>query len=65
MLTITCSQWIVLDNLKNGWRYQTNLASKFAEPAYRWAIENEYIKDGKITQAGLGMLLACPNPKGK
>lgn len=64
-MILTCSQWIVLDNLKNGWPYWTNLVREFAEPAYLWGIENGYIKDGKITEAGKGALLACPTPKGK
>ena len=49
---LTASQWLVLDNLKSGWSYYTNMDRTKAEEAYLWCVRNEYIKDGKITDAG-------------
>ncbi len=53
---MTCAQWIVLDNLKRGWIYTTNLNTTVAGDAYLWCVRNEYIKDGKITAAGEALL---------
>ena len=49
---MTAAQWIVLDNVKNRWPYQTNLSHDVADEAYLWCVRNEYVKDGIITPAG-------------
>lgn len=52
MVTITPAQWLVLDNLKSNWPYTANLDKTLADAAYLWAVNNEYIKDGKLTDLG-------------
>lgn len=54
--TITPAQWLVLDNLKSNWPYATNLDKQLADESYLWAVNNEYIKDGKLTDSGRMML---------
>lgn len=61
---LTAAQWLVLDNVKMGWHYRTNLDSDRADEAYLWCVRNEYIQDGKIAAAGLGVLAANPYPRG-
>ncbi len=60
---MTAVQWLLIDNLKNGWYYQTNLSLSEADAAYLWAVENGYIKDGRITDAGEVALLTNRRPK--
>ncbi len=60
---LTPSQWLVLDNLKNNWPYTTNLSIENAHSAYLWAVSNEYIRDGELTESGLGRLMSCPSPR--
>lgn len=60
---MTASQWIVLDNLKHGWPFRTNLSSSMADKAYLWCVNNEYVKDGRITPAGEAALLLCRKPE--
>ncbi len=55
---MTAAQWLVLDNVKQGWDYRTNLQHLVAEEAYLWLVRNELIRDGKITPAGEAALLA-------
>ena len=57
MVTITPAQWLVLDNLKHGWAYTANLDKTLADDAYLWAVRNEYVKDGKITDSGKIVLM--------
>ncbi len=46
-------QWLVLDNLAHGWFYTTNICDKDkAERMYLKSVEDEFIKDGRITDAG-------------
>lgn len=60
---ITCSQWLVLDNLRNHWPYNTNLHHDLAIPALEWAKECGYVSQhGVITDAGIGALISCPYP---
>lgn len=59
---MTASQWLVLDNLLHGWPYWINLDRNFAEQAYLWCINNEFVKDGQITETGKAALL-INNPK--
>lgn len=63
MTTITAAQWLVLDNLAHGWHYWCNLDRAMADDAYLWAVRNEFVRDGAITNAGLGALLAYPMTK--
>lgn len=56
--TLTAAQWLVLDNLKRGWDYRLNLFWDQADAAYLWCVRNEYVRDGKITPAGLSALAA-------
>ena len=49
--------WIVLDNIKNHWSYWTNLNKEIADKAYLNCVRNEWIKDGKITEAGIIQLM--------
>lgn len=58
-MTVTASQWLVLDNLKQGWPYWTNLSRLFADEAYLWAVRNEYVRDGQLTDAGRGLLTSA------
>jgi hypothetical protein len=53
---MTAAQWLVLDNVKHGWPYATNLSSDTADEAYLWCVRNEYIKDARITPAGEALL---------
>jgi hypothetical protein len=59
MLILTAAQWLVLDNLKQGWPYHTNLDRDLAEKAYLWCVESEYVKDGLLTESGRGALLCA------
>jgi hypothetical protein len=54
---MNAAQWTVLDNVKNHWPYHTNIDRKVADKAYLWLVNNEYIKDGKITPAGEAALI--------
>lgn len=54
---MTAAQWVVLDNIANRWPYGTNLARHFADGALKWAQDNGYVKDGRITDAGRVELL--------
>jgi hypothetical protein len=59
---MTSKQWILLDNIKHGWKYNTNLRKDDANTLYFWALTNGYIKDGKITVKGIKELeLVTPN----
>jgi len=49
---LTPAQWTVLDNMIHSWDIHTNLNYKMAEEAYRWLVNNEYIKDGRLTALG-------------
>lgn len=55
---MTAIQWLVLTNVKHNWHYKTSICDKdAADKAYLWAVNNGYIKDGKITDAGKMILL--------
>ena len=45
-------EWVVLHNIKNGWHYSTNLNKDDADKTYLRCVENQYIKDGKVTASG-------------
>lgn len=49
---LTPAQWLVLDNMINRWDPRTNLDYELADEAYRWLVNNEYIKDGILTALG-------------
>lgn len=57
MTTLAAAQWLVLDNLKQGWPYRTNLDCSLADEAYLACVNNETIKDGRLTDAGRAALL--------
>lgn len=59
MITVTPVQWLVLDNLKSNWPYTTGVDGTLADAAYLWAVNNEYIKDGKLTDSGRMVLLTA------
>ncbi len=46
------AEWMVLDNLKNGWEYTTNLIMKVADQAYDRCESRGWILGGKITASG-------------
>ena len=62
-MSLTPTQWIVLDNLKNGWDYSINLHQQAADEAYQWCIGFDYVRHGKITDVGAARLACSPNPK--
>lgn len=62
-MTITASQWIVLDNAKNNWPLTSNLDAEKARAAVAFLEENGLIENGRITRKGEGTLLANPSPK--
>lgn len=49
---LTPAQWVVLDNMIHGWTPRTNLDYGMADEAYIWLVNNEYIKDGRLTALG-------------
>ena len=55
-MKLTAARWLVLDNLREGWPYSTNLDCNIAGEAYLWCVNNELVKDGRITDAGKGVL---------
>ena len=61
-ITIDAAEWLVLDNVKNGWPYRSNLSWDMADKAYLRCVENEYIKNGRITPAGELALMTNPKP---
>lgn len=54
---MTAVQWLVLDNLKSGWIYTTNINRGLAEEAYIQCVRNEWVTDGRINHAGERTLL--------
>ena len=59
---LSAAEWLVLDNLKNNWNYWTNLNRDLADKTYLRCVANEWIKDGRLTPTGTGMLLVVPYP---
>lgn len=50
---MTAIQWLVVDNVRQGWPYWTNICNRsIADDEYRYCVESEWIKDGKCTPAG-------------
>lgn len=62
-MTITATQWLVLDNVKRGWVYHVNCIGEKADAAYLWLVSNELIRDGRITATGELALIENPKPK--
>lgn len=62
-MTISATQWLVLDNVKQGWRYWTNCNRDKADVAYLWCINNELIRHGAITALGVLTLIENAKPK--
>ncbi len=62
---MTPVQWLVLDNLRNGWPYDTNLSDVDADKAIGWATMKQYVKDGKITDSGKAVLIGVVVEKEK
>lgn len=58
---MTPTQWLVLDNVRQGHPYRMNICDwDAADQAYLWCVANEYIRDGAITDAGRVLLQAVP-----
>lgn len=51
-------RWLLLDNLRSGWGYTTNMPRADADAALRWATEKGYVRDGRLTTEGEMALLA-------
>lgn len=56
---LTATKWLILDNLKYGWPWRTNICD-WNNADYLWLIENGYIEDGRITEKGLISLVLPP-----
>ena len=55
---LTATKWLILDNLKQGWPWRTNICDwNKADSSYLWLVENGYIEDGRITDKGLTALM--------
>lgn len=55
---MTANEWLVLDNLGNGWRYQTNVPAGDADAALRACVAAGHVREGKLTDSGRAALLA-------
>lgn len=61
---LTATKWTILENLKYGWDWKTNLYDWDISPMdvleYLWLVSAGYIRDGKITEKGLTALMLPP-----
>lgn len=60
MKCLTPEQWIVLDNLKHGWHYTTNLARPAADKALEECEGMMWVVGHALTPSGQVALISAP-----
>jgi hypothetical protein len=56
------AEWLILDNLKQGWRFGANLTQEMAAAAMRRCVDRGLVIEGQLTSEGQVALLLNPIP---
>lgn len=51
-MSLTASEWLVLDNIAMGWHFATNIDRRVAEEVHDRLTREKYLEKGRLTDKG-------------